>query len=171
MDRLKRPLLAVFMFVGASIVPAHPPHVAVAAAAASKDRTAVTLSPFDSATIQLAVAERTPHIQVSRSEPAPRVRIRPVSVTPKPRPARVAPTGDIWGRLAACESGGNTRAVGGGGRYFGAFQFTLGSWQRAGQTGNPIDYPYEVQLTAAQRLQSMSGWGQWPVCARRLGLY
>jgi hypothetical protein len=171
MDRLKRPMLAVLLFAGAIILPAHPPHVAVAASAAPRERTTVTLPPFNSADIQLAVAQRTPEIQVSRSEPVSRARTRPTpTTTPKARPA-AAPTGDIWGRLAACESGGNTRAVGGGGRYYGAFQFTLGSWQRVGQSGNPIDYPYSVQLAAAQRLQSMSGWSQWPVCAKRLGLY
>src|SRR5688500_9553709 len=32
------------------------------------------------------------------------------------RPATAAVGGDIWGALARCESGGNPRAVGGGGR-------------------------------------------------------
>lgn len=164
MDRLKRPLLAAFMFVGASIVPGHPPHVAVAAPSAGQ-RPTVTVPAFNPATIQLAVAERTPLIQVSRNQTAPRT-------APPLAPRRpVAPSGDIWARLAACESSGNPTAVGGGGRYFGAFQFTLGSWQRTGHTGNPIDYPYEVQLEAAKTLQAMSGWSQWPVCAKRLGLY
>ncbi len=84
------------------------------------------------------------------------------------RPAAVG--GDVWGALARCESGGNPRAVGGGGRYFGAFQFSLGSWRAAGMSGNPTDYDYGTQLAAAQRLQARSGWGQWPHCARRLGL-
>jgi len=30
--------------------------------------------------------------------------------------------------------------------------------------------PREVQIAAAQRLQARSGWGQWPSCAKRLGL-
>ena len=37
-------------------------------------------------------------------------------------------------------------------------------------SGNPVDYDYGTQLAAAQRLQARSGWGQWPHCARRLGL-
>ena len=77
---------------------------------------------------------------------------------------------DVWGALARCESGGNPRAVGGGGRYFGAFQFSLGSWRSVGMSGNPVDYDYATQAAAAQRLQARSGWGQWPHCARRLGL-
>jgi hypothetical protein len=86
-----------------------------------------------------------------------------------PRPAAVA-GGDVWAALARCESGGNPRAVGGGGRYFGAFQFSLGAWRSVGMSGNPIDHPYETQLAAAQRLVARSGWGQFPHCARRLGL-
>lgn len=82
----------------------------------------------------------------------------------------VTVSGDIWGALARCESGGNPRAVGGGGRYFGAFQFSLGSWRAVGMSGNPVDYDYATQLAAAQRLQARSGWGQWPHCSRRLGL-
>jgi hypothetical protein len=90
---------------------------------------------------------------------------RRVSATPV-----AAVGGDVWGALARCESGGNPRAVGGGGRYFGAFQFSLGSWHAAGMSGNPVDYDYGTQVAAAQRLQARSGWGQWPHCARRLGL-
>jgi hypothetical protein len=75
---------------------------------------------------------------------------------------------DVWTRLARCESGGNPRAIGGRGRFFGAFQFTLQTWHGMGMSGNPIDYPYEVQLDTAKRLQARSGWRNWPVCARRV---
>jgi hypothetical protein len=77
-------------------------------------------------------------------------------------------TSDVWARLARCESGGNTRAVGGKGRFFGAFQFTLQSWHGVGMSGNPVDYSYADQLAAAQRLQARSGWRNWPVCAPRV---
>jgi resuscitation-promoting factor RpfB len=75
-----------------------------------------------------------------------------------------------WSALAMCESSGNLRAVGGNGRYFGAFQFTLASWRWVGMSGNPVEHPYVVQLEAARRLHRRLGWGAWPVCARRLGL-
>ena len=78
--------------------------------------------------------------------------------------------GDVWTALAACESGGNPTARSASGRYFGAFQFSLATWQSLGYEGNPVDHPYATQLEAAQRLQARSGWGQWPRCARRLGL-
>ena len=38
-------------------------------------------------------------------------------------------------------------------------------------TLNEADVPLTAtQLQAAKRLQARSGWGQWPSCARRLGL-
>ena len=107
---------------------------------------------------------------------APKVDPPPVVVAPVARASRtqtvrvavVTPTGDVWTRLARCESNGNPRAVGGGGKFFGAFQFTLQTWHSMGMTGNPIDYSYEEQLAVAQRLQARSGWRNWPVCARRV---
>lgn len=100
---------------------------------------------------------------------------------PKPKPttttikraSRSAPrvvTGDIWGALGACESGNNPRAVSGSGRYRGAFQFSIATWQSLGYSGDPIEHSYETQLKAAKELQERSGWGQWPSCARKLGL-
>ncbi len=99
----------------------------------------------------------------------------PVAVTAVARASRtrtvqpvVAATTDVWTRLARCESNGNPRAVGGGGRYFGAFQFTLQTWRSMGMGGNPVDYSYADQLAVAQRLQARSGWRNWPACARRV---
>ena len=89
----------------------------------------------------------------------------------RPRPSLAGPvTDDIWAALSRCEAGGRPDAVSRSGKYFGAFQFSLGTWHNVGMSGSPIDYPYEVQLDAAKRLQAHSGWGQWPVCSRKLGL-
>lgn len=79
-------------------------------------------------------------------------------------------TDGVWAALAACESGGNPAAGSSGGLYFGAFQFSVATWRSLGYSGNPTDHSYAVQLEAAKRLQARSGWGQWPRCARRLGL-
>ncbi len=79
-------------------------------------------------------------------------------------------TNDVWAALSRCEAGGRPDAVSRNGKYFGAFQFSLGTWHAIGMPGSPIDFPYDVQLGAAQRLQARSGWGQWPVCSRKLGL-
>lgn len=86
-------------------------------------------------------------------------------------PRYAGPIGDdIWSRLAFCESGGRTNAVSRSGKYFGAFQFSLATWRSVGGPGNPIDHDYGTQLHYAKILQARSGWGQWPTCARRLGL-
>lgn len=93
----------------------------------------------------------------------PKARSGPTEV----RPAR----GDVWWRLALCESGGNQRATSKTTpTYYGFFQFDLDSWRRAGGSGDPRDHSYEQQLTIAQRWQRMTGWHSWPTCARRLGL-
>lgn len=99
---------------------------------------------------------------------------KPVDEARRRTPTRAArsagPRGDVWAALAACESGGNPNARSASGRYFGAFQFSLATWQSLGYGGNPTDYSYGEQVAAAQRLQARSGWGQWPRCSRRLGL-
>ena len=76
----------------------------------------------------------------------------------------------VWGALARCESGGNPRAVSANGLYYGLYQFSLPTWRGVGGTGSPIDASPEEQTMRAQALQARSGWGQWPACARQLGL-
>lgn len=72
-----------------------------------------------------------------------------------------------WGALAACESGGNPRAVNGAG-YYGLYQFALSTWYAVGGSGNPIDATPEEQTYRAQVLYQRSGAGQWPVCGSLL---
>jgi hypothetical protein len=104
--------------------------------------------------------------------PPPQVAlVRASRSAPRARPASATQSvvgDDVWARLARCESGGNPRAVGGRGKFFGAFQFTLQTWHGMGMAGNPIDYSYADQLATAKRLQARSGWRNWPVCARRV---
>lgn len=99
----------------------------------------------------------------------------------KARPARtstggsggggaVVMDGGVWDALARCESGGNPGAVSASGKYYGLFQFSLGTWQAMGGSGLPSEASAEEQLQRAQALQARSGWGQWPACARKLGL-
>ena len=85
-----------------------------------------------------------------------------------PPPSGATPT-DVWARLRTCESNGNYADDTGNG-YYGAYQFSLPTWQSLGLSGLPSQAPPAVQDDAARRLQARSGWGQWPACARRLGL-
>lgn len=71
----------------------------------------------------------------------------------------------ILQRIAACESGGNPRAIGGGGAYRGLFQFAVGTWRSVGGSGDPTDASAAEQYKRATILLARSGPGQWPVCA------
>lgn len=75
-----------------------------------------------------------------------------------------------WRDLAQCESGMNQRAYNSAGPYYGYFQFNLATWQSVGMTGDPRDYSWDQQLTAAKRLHAQRGWYPWPACAKKLGL-
>ncbi|HEY3018677.1 MAG TPA: transglycosylase family protein [Solirubrobacteraceae bacterium] len=66
--------------------------------------------------------------------------------------------------IAACESGGNPHAVGGGGAFRGKYQFTYQSWQAVGGSGDPAAAPEAEQDRRAAMLMSRSGAGNWPVC-------
>jgi hypothetical protein len=67
--------------------------------------------------------------------------------------------------IAACESGGNPRAVGGGGAFRGKYQFTYASWAAVGGSGDPAAAPEAEQDRRAAMLMARSGAGNWPVCA------
>lgn len=77
---------------------------------------------------------------------------------------------DVWAALAQCESGGNPTINTGNG-YYGLYQFSLSTWQSLGGTGLPSEASAAEQTALAQQLQARAGWGQWPGCASRLGLY
>jgi peptidoglycan hydrolase-like protein with peptidoglycan-binding domain len=77
--------------------------------------------------------------------------------------AGTAPSGSLQ-RIAQCESGGNPRAIGGGGRYRGKYQFSRASWRAVGGSGDPAAAPEAEQDQRAAALLARSGTGQWPVC-------
>lgn len=78
--------------------------------------------------------------------------------------------GDVWAALAACESGGNPSTNTGNG-YYGMYQFSLPTWRSVGGSGLPSEASAAEQTMRAQILQARSGWGQWPACTAKLGLY
>lgn len=94
-----------------------------------------------------------------------------ITVGTKQRPASepIAATGDVWSKLAFCESGGRPGTNTGNG-FYGLYQFSLPTWQAVGGVGLPSDASPEEQTKRAQILQARSGWGQWPACSRKLGL-
>jgi hypothetical protein len=66
--------------------------------------------------------------------------------------------------IAQCESGGNPRAIGGGGAYRGKYQFSYSTWAAVGGSGDPAAAPEAEQDKRAAMLYARSGPGQWPVC-------
>jgi uncharacterized protein YabE (DUF348 family) len=75
-------------------------------------------------------------------------------------------------KLRACESGGNYADNTGNG-YYGAYQFSLGTWERLGNTGLPSDALPAVQDQAIVANTNRSGGGlasQNPGCYYKTGI-
>jgi hypothetical protein len=68
--------------------------------------------------------------------------------------------------IAACESGGDPHAIGGGGAFRGKYQFTRETWAAMGGSGDPAAAPEAEQDRLAAKLYATAGAGQWPVCGR-----
>jgi resuscitation-promoting factor RpfA len=85
--------------------------------------------------------------------------------------AAAAPaSADIFSQIRSCESGGNYATNTGNG-YYGAYQFTQGTWNSLGYSGLPSDASPATQDAAAAQLAARSGFGQWPVCGAGGGSY
>jgi hypothetical protein len=95
----------------------------------------------------------------------------PITVTPSDGD----PSPEQWADLRRCESGGNYRALGGDGRFRGAYQFLQSTWNHVARLVyphldglDPIDAsPYE-QDSMAMALFHMGGASQWPLCGASL---
>ncbi|MDQ3092360.1 MAG: transglycosylase family protein, partial [Actinomycetota bacterium] len=67
-------------------------------------------------------------------------------------------------KIAQCESGGNPRAVGGGGEYRGKYQFSRETWRGVGGEGDPAAASEAEQDRRAAGLYEQSGSTPWPTC-------
>lgn len=68
--------------------------------------------------------------------------------------------------IAACESGGNPRALDSTGTYRGKYQFTISTWRGVGGSGDPAAASEPEQDRRAAVLYARGGAGQWPGCAQ-----
>jgi hypothetical protein len=66
--------------------------------------------------------------------------------------------------IAACESGGNPSAIGGGGAYRGKYQFDRQTWASVGGSGDPAAAPEAEQDKRAAMLYARAGAAPWPTC-------
>ena len=84
-------------------------------------------------------------------------------------------TGAQWHALRQCESTQNYRAISVSGRYRGAYQFSIRTWDWvAGKHWpelvgvDPIDASPSDQDKMAYKLYEINGWDPWPTCKKRL---
>ena len=66
--------------------------------------------------------------------------------------------------IAACESGGNPRAVSANGMYRGKYQFSYATWAAVGGKGDPAAASEAEQDMRAALLYARAGASPWPVC-------
>ena len=85
-------------------------------------------------------------------------------------PAANAVDGATWDALAQCESGGNW-SINTGNGFYGGLQFTQQSWNGVGMSGSPANATRAQKIEAGERLLAIQGWGAWPACSAKLGLY
>jgi Transglycosylase-like domain len=86
---------------------------------------------------------------------------RMTATVPAPTGGAVSPQLEA---IAACESGGDPTAIGGGGLYRGKYQFTYETWASVGGSGDPAAAPEAEQDARAAALLARDGAGHWPVC-------
>ncbi len=125
---------------------------------------------------QIAQTTPTPATQAV-NQPTPTVATPSQAVTPVSQQPATTPNSLNEAQinfLGTCESG-MTAGRNSGNGYYGAFQFSLGTWNRMGTGYERADLaPLDVQKDAVQRLVAGSSvFGQFPGCAakmRSLGL-
>jgi hypothetical protein len=159
-----RKLIAAMLSVAALI-----PAVALAADAAST--AANTPDGGGDAALALRANQLQAFVKLQRRELRRRARARARARKRAHRRARKrAATGSTASptmqAIAACESGGNPRAVGGGGTYRGKYQFDQSTWASVGGTGDPAAASEAEQDRRAAMLYARVGRSAWPVCGQ-----
>lgn len=66
--------------------------------------------------------------------------------------------------IASCESGGDPSAVSADGSYRGKYQFSVGTWESVGGSGDPAAASEAEQDYRAALLYASAGSSPWPVC-------
>ncbi|MEW2218620.1 transglycosylase family protein [Streptomyces sp. NPDC006990] len=83
-----------------------------------------------------------------------------------------AAAGDVWEKVAACESSGNWNTATGNG-YFGGLQFSNSTWEAYGGTAYAAradQATKDQQIAVAEKVLEGQGPGAWPTCGPRASL-
>lgn len=96
------------------------------------------------------------------------------TTAPAPAPP-TEPTAAQWATLRQCEAWGNYAVVSGNGKYFGAYQFSQGTWDNIARASGrsdlvgvrPSDASPADQDALALSLWRTSGWSSWPSCGKK----
>lgn len=94
----------------------------------------------------------------------------PTTAKKQPQISNTQTNSGMWGKIAQCESGGNSRAVSPNGLYRGLYQISASTWAAYGGTSyaaRPDLASPSQQLAVAQKIQQGQGWNAWPTCSRR----
>ena len=150
-----RKLIAVMLSVAVSI-----PALALAADAASPD------NPPDGgndAALALRAKQRKAHVRQLREAAKRRARARKRAHAAAANAPAASPALES---IAACESGGDPHAIGGGGTYRGKYQFSYATWASVGGSGDPAAASEAEQDRRAAMLYARTGASSWPVCGQ-----
>ena len=156
-----------------SLLPAAPiPLVVTSRGSLSERQQAAGLLPVSEGTESLGAAPLpTPNAAPMEAT------IRTIA-TPRPIPAVAAPgesapvDGNVWDRLAQCESGGNW-AINTGNGYYGGLQFNYSTWLATvvGSSPSTRTSPRgSSRSLIAENLHARRGFQPWPACRAKLGL-
>ena len=112
--------------------------------------------------------------QRAEPTPAPAATSAPVA-TPTPAVEPTAVQTDGWDALRHCESSGNY-AINTGNGFYGAYQFTIGTWNAVADIIDPTWVGTRPDLASPAVQDQMAyalrhtiawgGWQHWPVCGR-----
>jgi len=123
------------------------------------------LAPLQVAQAAEAQAAAAAAAQAASAAKTARVAARKASATKVVAPA----SGDAFAQLRYCEAGGDyTRNSGNG--YYGAYQYSIGTWSNYGGFARADLAPAAVQDAKAAADVAARGWSAWPACSRKLGL-
>lgn len=81
---------------------------------------------------------------------------------------REEPTPEQWAELRHCEATGNYAVTNFSGKYRGAYQFDVPTWESVGGTGDPAAATPEEQDLRAALLYQQRGSSPWPFCGQYL---